>query len=149
MSECIFCEIVLRREPAYIVYEDDDVIIFLDKYPLSYGHLLIAPKKHFVDIVDTPPNLVSRIFILARAFGVAAMKYLGATGFRIMTNKGSSAGQVVFHFHVHVIPRYGFGSPGPIEPREIIRDDVANEVVKKLSNALNDEEIRDLMSGKI
>ena len=149
LSECIFCRIISRREPAYIIYEDNDTIVFLDKYPMSYGHLLVAPKKHFADVVDTPPNLVAKIFLLARAFGAATMKYLNASGFRIMTNKGSSAGQVIFHFHVHVIPRYGFGSPGPIEPREIIREDVATEITSKLSKAVSDKEIRDLIEGRI
>ena len=148
-EECVFCRIIRREEPAYIIYEDQDIIVFLDKYPLSYGHILVVPKNHYRDILDTPPNMVSKAFLVARAFGKASIRYLGASGFRIVTNKGSSAGQVIFHFHVHLIPRYGFGSPGPVEPREVIRESAAKELVSRYEKALADREIRDLIEGKI
>ncbi|MEL9929475.1 MAG: HIT domain-containing protein [Sulfolobales archaeon] len=148
-ENCVFCRIFEGVEEGWIVYEDKDLVVFLDKYPLSYGHLLIAPRDHYKDVVETPPDIVARIFIVARGFGHASVRYLGATGFRIITNKGSSAGQVIFHFHVHVIPRYGFGSPGSIQPREILKEETARRIVEAYRRALEDEDIRNMIIGRI
>jgi histidine triad (HIT) family protein len=147
MHKCIFCGIVKGEEGSWRIYEDREVIAFLDKYPISYGHVLVAPRDHYEDVVKTPPHLASRSFIVARALGRASIKHLGATGFRIVTNTGSSAGQIIFHFHVHVIPRYGFGDPGSIEPRTEIRDEIAREIVKIYKEALKDPEIIDMING--
>ncbi len=124
------------------------MIVFLDKYPISYGHTLVAPKQHYKDVVSTPPSLVSRAFIVARAIGRASVKHLGASGFRIVANTGSSAGQIIFHFHVHIIPRYSYGDPGPIEPRTEITEDIARKVVESYRKALEDGEIGRMIAGE-
>ncbi|HWQ16833.1 MAG: HIT domain-containing protein [Sulfolobales archaeon] len=144
----MFCEIVRGREASWRIYEDNEIIAFLDKYPISYGHALIAPKEHYENVIETPPNLVSRAFIVARALGKAAIKELGASGFRIVANTGSSAGQIIFHFHVHVIPRYSYGDPGPIEPRSEITEETAREIVKSYRKALEDREIKHMITGE-
>ncbi len=146
MGSCVFCNIVKGVENAWIIYEDRDTIVFLDKYPISYGHILITPKDHYSDIVDTPSGLVSKAFLLARAFGAASMEGLGASGFRVVTNKGLSAGQIIFHFHVHVIPRYGDGSSGPITPRAEITSEYASEVVSRYKEALKSEHVSRLLA---
>lgn len=128
--------------------EEDEIVVFLDKYPASYGHVLVAPREHYRDIVETPPYLVSRIFIIARGIGFASMRGLGATGFRIMANTGASAGQEIYHFHVHVIPRYDSGSPGPIKPRESLREDLARELLEKYKKSLTDPLVRDMINGE-
>ena len=147
MHRCVFCDIVRGEEGSWRIYEDQDIIAFLDKYPLSYGHVLVSPKEHYEDVIRAPPHLVSRSFIVARALGRASIKYMGATGFRIVTNVGSSAGQIIFHFHVHVIPRYGLGDPGSIEPRAEIRDDIAKKIAETYREALRDPEIVEMMMG--
>jgi histidine triad (HIT) family protein len=141
MHTCIFCSIAAKNEEAWIVYEDRDLVAFLDKYPISYGHVLVAPKKHYRDVVDAPPEIVGKVFLVARAIGVASIEGLGASGFRIITNKGSSAGQIIFHFHVHVIPRYGEGSYGPITPRAEITREYASDVVDRYIDALKRESV--------
>lgn len=144
----MFCEIVRGREASWRIYEDGEIIAFLDKYPISYGHALVTPKEHHEDVVKTPPGLVSRAFIVARALGRAAIKQLGASGFRIVTNTGSSAGQIIFHFHVHIIPRYSYGDPGPVEPRSEIVEETARKIVESYRKALEDEELRRMIAGE-
>jgi len=146
-AKCVFCGIASGEEASWRVYEDSEVIAFLDRYPLSYGHVLVSPREHYEDVVKTPPSLVARAFIVARALGRASIKYMGATGFRIVTNAGSSAGQIIFHFHVHVIPRYGLGDPGPIEPRSEITEGAARKIVEAYREALRDPEIAGMISG--
>jgi len=148
MARCVFCEIARGSESSWKVYEDQEIMVFLDRYPISYGHILVAPKQHYEDVVRTPPHLVSRAFVVARAFGMASMRYIGATGFRIVTNTGSSAGQIIFHFHVHVIPRYSHGDSGPIEPRAEISDDIAERVVDLYRKAAQDPEVVGMIRGE-
>lgn len=148
MAGCVFCGIARGSEGAWRIYSDERIVAFLDKYPASYGHVLVSPKDHYEDVVRAPPQLVSRAFALARALGMASIKYLGATGFRVLTNAGASAGQIIFHFHVHVIPRYGRGDPGPVEPRSEISGEVASAAVEAYKKALEDPEIVEMLEGR-
>lgn len=148
MSGCVFCRIAGGSEAAWRIYSDNAIVVFLDKYPMSYGHALVSPKEHYEDVARTPPQLVSRAFTVARALGAASIRYLGATGFRILTNAGASAGQIIFHFHVHVIPRYGRGDPGPVEPRSEIRGETASAIVDAYRKALADPEILEMLQGE-
>ncbi len=102
----MFCRIALREEESFIVYEDEEFIVFLDKYPITQGHTLVAPKRHYVNIFDMPEASVARAFVLARRVAEAQVKALGATGVRIVMNNGRDAGQEIMHAHVHVVP-YG------------------------------------------
>lgn len=131
--DCIFCKIARGEAPAWKVYEDNDVMVILDKYPASYGHLLVIPKAHYVSVVDAPMEVVEKSFRIAAEFAKLWAR-LGAPGVNIVTNAGKEAGQIVFHFHVHVIPRWGNNLAW--HGREEIREEVAKEVVEKLKNAL-------------
>jgi len=106
MSDCLFCKIVAGEIPSTKVYEDDRVLAFMDINPASRGHLLVIPKEHTESIVDVSPDTMPHIFSAVRRLGAAAEKKLGAQGFNIIVNKGSAAGQIIFHTHVHMIPRY-------------------------------------------
>jgi histidine triad (HIT) family protein len=106
MSECIFCKITVKEIPAELVYEDDQVIAFMDLKPVSPGHLLVVPKVHSQDILEAAKQDVASMFETARLLGNAAIKGLNAQGFNIGVNTKPAAGQVIFHTHVHVIPRY-------------------------------------------
>jgi len=88
------------------VYENEEFIVFLDKYPLTLGHALVAPKKHYTNIFDMPEEAAAKAFVLAKKVAVAQLKALGAKGVRIVMNNGREAGQEIMHAHVHVIP-YG------------------------------------------
>jgi len=103
---CIFCKIADKKIPASILYEDDDVIAFLDNNPVSYGHCLVISKEHFDSFLSTPKSVMHKVIDVAQRIGQVEMKSLGAKGINILTNCYEAAGQSVKHFHVHVIPRY-------------------------------------------
>ncbi len=105
-TSCIFCKIANGTIPCYKVYEDNDIIAFLDVNPASRGHTLVLPKEHFTAITTCPKNILDHAFEVAQLIAQAQISQLGATGCNVITNCGRSAGQTVNHFHIHVIPRY-------------------------------------------
>jgi len=106
MSDCIFCRIIAKEIPATIVYEDDEVLVFMDIGPIIEGHALVIPKNHYESVVETPDETVGRLHQVAKRIAHAQMNGLGADGVNIMQNNGAASGQEVPHMHVHVIPRY-------------------------------------------
>jgi histidine triad (HIT) family protein len=105
MSDCIFCKIIGGEIPSYKVYEDEVVFAFLDIQPVSQGHLLVIPKIHSANLIGATDTEIAALFSVARRLGDITRKIIGADGFNIIVNVGSAAGQLVFHTHVHVIPR--------------------------------------------
>lgn len=105
-SDCIFCKIVEGGLPAYKVYEDSSIMAFLDIFPIHPGHTLVVPKKHFVDIFDTPEKELQGIIAAAKKISPAVMKATKADGINIGMNNKPASGQVVMHTHLHVIPRF-------------------------------------------
>jgi histidine triad (HIT) family protein len=89
-----------------VVYEDDDVIAFLDTRPLNMGHTLVIPKAHFVDIFDAPEEQISQVHKVSKQIASAVKKATKADGVSIIQQNGKAAGQDIFHLHVHVIPRF-------------------------------------------
>lgn len=108
-DNCIFCKIANGEIPSSTVYEDADFRVILDLGPASKGHALILPKSHYKDICEADPEIAGKLFPLAGRIGAAMKKGLGASGFNVVQNNGTSAGQTVFHLHVHIIPRYEGG----------------------------------------
>lgn len=106
MNECIFCKIVDKEIPATVVFEDDDVLAFMDIGPIIKGHALVIPKKHYDPVTETPDDIVVKLHLVAKRVAQAQMNGLGADGVNIMQNNGKAAGQEVPHIHVHVIPRF-------------------------------------------
>ncbi|XP_009782701.1 adenylylsulfatase HINT3 isoform X1 [Nicotiana tabacum] len=102
---CIFCKIVRGESPAIKVYEDDVCLCILDTNPLSCGHSLIIPKCHFSSLKETPPSVVASMFSKVPAISSAVIKATGCDSFNLLVNNGEAAGQVVFHTHIHIIPR--------------------------------------------
>lgn len=133
---CIFCKIANGDIPAATVYEDQDFRVILDLAPAAKGHALILPKHHFKDLCDAEPDLTAKILPLASRLGTAMKHGLGAAGFNVVQNNGTSAGQTVFHLHVHVIPRYENGpamvswSPGKSKQAELMQ--VSESIRKEL-----------------
>ena len=107
-SGCIFCSIVRGEVPCYKVYEDGDVIAFLDIEPISEGHTLVVPKKHCSDIYDIPNDLLCKVMTAARKIAMGYRSSLGAKAVNLLNASGMEAGQTVFHFHVHVVPEYDY-----------------------------------------
>lgn len=106
MSEsCLFCDIAVRRIAASVVYEDDDVMAFLDINPLAPGHVLLITKAHCETLLDVPRNTFSALFSAAQKIAAAQIKVVGAEGVNWLQNSGTAAGQEILHFHIHLIPR--------------------------------------------
>jgi len=104
--DCIFCNIINKKQEAHVIYEDKSHIAIMDKYPIQQGHSLVMPKAHHEKILDMSNEevgtLFSRVPIIAR--GILAST--GADGFNIGQNNGRSANQIIPHVHIHIIPRY-------------------------------------------
>lgn len=106
MDKDIFCKIVDGEIPCYKLYEDDDVLAFLDISQVTKGHTLVIPKKHYDTFLACPKELMNKVMDVAQRIGQVSIKIFGARGVNILTNCYEAAGQTVKHFHVHVIPRY-------------------------------------------
>lgn len=106
MSNCIFCKIVNGELPSAKVFENDDVFAFLDLSQITKGHTLVIPKTHADDIFQLTPETAAKLFAVVPEISTALKKTYGAKGLNIINNNGSFAGQEVFHYHLHLIPRY-------------------------------------------
>lgn len=105
-DDCIFCKLANGIIPTNYIYEDDDFKVILDAGPATKGHALILPKEHYADIYELPSDLAGRAFTLAKKIAAHNTTVLKADGFNIVQNNGETAGQTVFHFHLHLIPRF-------------------------------------------
>lgn len=137
-ENCLFCKIISGEVPSYKIYEDDAVYAFLDIYPASEGHTLVAPKKHFSNFTDMSAEDIALLFEAARKVTAAVENAFSAEGSNIGINNGEVAGQDVPHVHVHVIPRRkGDGGRG-IKSIVWTETDTTNleEVAEKIRKAL-------------
>lgn len=105
MDDCIFCKIISGEFPCAKVYENDDVVAFLDIHPTSPGHTLVVAKMHCNNILDCRPDTLAGMIKAAQKIAPAVVKAAGADGFNLGVNNGRSAGQIIFHLHMHIIPR--------------------------------------------
>ncbi len=105
-ENCIFCKIINGEIPAEKIYEDSDFLAFLDITPVNHGHTLLIPKQHYKNIFDIPDELISTIAPLIKKLSFAIKQSLGAGGINIAMNNDLVAGQLVFHAHIHIIPRF-------------------------------------------
>ena len=105
-TDCIFCRIVAGKLPCTRIYEDDEVLAFLDIGPIVKGHTLVIPKAHAESLADIPPEQLDRVMRAAQTVAAAQRTGLKADGVNIHQANGAAAGQVVPHLHVHVVPRF-------------------------------------------
>lgn len=106
MDDCIFCKIVEGEIDSAKVFEDSDVLVFLDVNPLTKGHCLVVPKKHFENIFDIDKDILQKIIVTAKDISIRIKNNLQADGIRLSQSNGKIAHQEIMHLHVHVIPRY-------------------------------------------
>lgn len=104
--DCIFCKIANGEIPSATLYEDEDFRVILDLNPASKGHALILPKKHADNLYALPEEAASKVLVLAKNMALKMEKALDCDGLNLVQNNGEIAGQTVFHFHLHLIPRY-------------------------------------------
>ncbi len=105
MSSCTFCRVVNGELPSQKIYEDGSALAFLDINPIRKGHTLIVPKKHHKDFLDIPAEELAYLSKLVQILASSILKATGANAFNIIGNNGASAGQIIFHTHLHLIPR--------------------------------------------
>ena len=131
-NDCIFCKIANGEIPSSTIYEDDMFRVILDLSPATKGHALIIPKNHMANIFETDESTAGKVFVLASRIAKAMKEALHCDGLNIVQNNGEIAGQTVFHFHMHIIPRYEGDNqninwvPGTSEADE--RDAVAEQI---------------------
>ena len=105
-DNCIFCKLANKDIPTNIIYEDDRFTVILDASPATKGHALILPKQHFANIYEIPDETAAKAMILGKKMATAMTKALHSDGFNLVQNNGEAAGQTVFHYHMHLVPRY-------------------------------------------
>ena len=134
MSDCIFCKIANGEIPSATLYEDEDFRVILDLGPASKGHALILPKAHAANIYEISDDMAAKAMILAKKMATKMTEGLKCDGFNIVQNNGEPAGQTVFHFHMHLIPRYEGDQVGITWKPGTLTDEVKNEILEKLKS---------------
>ncbi|MCI5868163.1 MAG: HIT family protein [Dorea sp.] len=104
-ENCIFCKLANGEIPTSTLYEDDDFRVILDASPAAKGHALILPKEHYANLYELDDELAGKALVLAKKMITKLTGILGCDGYNIVQNNGEAAGQTVFHFHIHLIPR--------------------------------------------
>ena len=136
MENCVFCNLANGTWDSAPLYEDDDFRVILSLGPASKGHALILPKAHYANIYEIPEELAAKAIVLAKKMAGIMTEALDCDGFNIVQNNGEAAGQTVFHFHMHLIPRYkddkaGFGwNTGELD--EATKQEVLTKVLAKM-----------------
>ncbi len=130
---CVFCDIVAGRAPAHRIYEDERTLVFLDLFPITRGHLLVIPKRHVDRLTDlTEEEYLPLLRTLVRACQRSERL---SRDYNVAVNQGRLAGQIVFHLHFHIIPRYDTPGPFATTPRTRIGDEEARGVLALLGDA--------------
>lgn len=131
-ENCIFCKLANGEIPTATLYEDEDFRVILDASPASKGHALILPKEHFKDLYELDDETAAKVLVLAKKMITKLTGVLGCDGYNIVQNNGEAAGQTVFHFHMHLIPRYKDDKVGLGWPMGELTEEVKNELLEKL-----------------
>lgn len=132
---CIFCKIANGEIPSKTLYEDDSFRVILDLGPATRGHALILAKEHYANLYELPEETAGDVMKLAKKMAVKMTERLGCEGFNLVQNNGDLAGQTMFHFHMHLIPRYrADGQKIGWKPQE-----VSQEELEEVKNQINQE----------
>ena len=137
MDNCIFCKIANGEIPAATLYEDENFRVILDLGPASKGHALILPKFHAANIYELPDEMAAKVMILSKKIATAMTEALKCDGFNIVQNNGECAGQTVFHFHMHLIPRYKGDNVGITWNPGELTDEDKEEILSKVKAQLS------------
>ena len=133
-DNCIFCKIANGEIPSRTLYEDEDFRVIMDLAPATKGHSLIMPKNHYKNIYEIADDTAAKVFPLAKKMAALMTEKMGADGFNIVKKNNEVAGQTVFHFHVHLIPRYNNDNQSlvmkPQEMTDAQLDEIRDTIVK-------------------
>lgn len=133
-DSCIFCRIANGEIPSATLYEDENFRVILDLGPASKGHALILPKEHYANIYELPEEKTAQAFVLAKKMAEKMKEVLNCDGFNVVQNNGTPAGQTVFHFHIHLIPRYEGDQVGLTWKPGTLTEEVKEELLKKFTD---------------
>lgn len=135
-DNCIFCKIAAGEIPSATLYEDEDFRVILDLGPASKGHALILPKEHYRNLYDLDDELAAKVLVLAKKMTNKMKDALGCDGFNVVQNNEEVAGQTVFHFHMHIIPRYKNDEVVIKWPTGQLDKDFAADITEKLKDRI-------------
>lgn len=134
-KDCIFCKIAAGEIPSATLYEDDDFRVILDLGPASKGHALIIPREHYRNLYDIDEKIAAKAMVLAKNMVKKMTDVLGCDGYNIVQNNKEAAGQTVFHFHMHLIPRYKGDNVGLGWKMGELDEEQKNEILTKIREA--------------
>ena len=135
MAGCIFCDMIEGKLSCHMIYEDNDCLVILDKYPIDNGHSLVITKKPYEKLTDMNPDEVAKLFSKIPKIANAIIKATNADAFSIAQNNGKAAKQIIAHVHVHIIPRYN--KTGTLwTKRKILTENELDELAQKIKNCL-------------
>ena len=133
MTACIFCDMIEGKFQCYVIYQDDDCLVILDRYPIDNGHSLIITRKPYEKITDMSVDDVATLFSKVPKIANAIIKATNADAFSIAQNNGKAAKQIIPHVHIHVIPRYNM--TGTLwTKRKIMQDDELDKLAQKIKS---------------
>ena len=131
IDDCIFCKIIVKEIPSKILYQNNDAIAFLDIFPISQGHTIVIPKKHYTNLETIPINELYEVMGTVKIVSKLIYKNLRIDGYNILQNNYKAAGQVINHFHIHIIPRSSSdGKFKLIIPREQATEEELDQTLK-------------------
>ena len=133
-NDCLFCKIIAGEIPAHKVYEDGLFLAIMDAFPTTRGHVLILPKTHAQDLYDLPAETAAAILPLAQKLAARIKAAFEPNGLNIIQNNGAAAGQAIFHYHMHLIPRWeGDGAVRQGKPLQVAPEELAKQAVEMVA----------------
>lgn len=131
-ENCIFCKLAGGEIPTATLYEDEDFRVILDANPAAKGHALIIPKEHYANLYELDDELAGKVLVLAKKMITKLTDILGCDGYNIVQNNGEAAGQTVFHFHMHLIPRFKDDGVGVAWKMGELTEEDKNDILSKM-----------------
>ncbi|MEM0360584.1 MAG: HIT family protein [Candidatus Diapherotrites archaeon] len=135
-SECIFCKIAKGQIPSTKIHETKNTLAFLDIAPVNKGHTLVIPKKHFSSLQEIPEKELKETIIATKKIAIAIQKALKPDGINLIQSNGSTAGQIIMHFHMHIIPRFENDKAGFKWPKHSYQEGEAQKFQKKIAREI-------------
>ena len=131
-ENCIFCKLAGGEIPTATLYEDEDFRVILDANPAAKGHALIIPKEHYANLYELDDELAGKVLVLAKKMITKLTDILGCDWYTIVQNNGEAAGQTVFHFHMHLIPRFKDDGVGVTWKMGELTEEDKNDILSKM-----------------
>jgi len=135
MADCIFCKIIAGEIPSYKIYEDQNVLAFLDIAPVNPGHTLVITKNHYANLEEIPEAELAELIKVVKKIGQALKDGLKVSGYNVQENNDPSAGQIIPHIHFHIVPRQK-GDGLNLWPQGKYQENEAQEVANKIKEAI-------------